>query len=307
MKNAIRISVGVAALLSAAALANAQTERASPQQGGSASQSRALGTNLATEIQPSPTGAEERGAAAGERGGQPSVEKAERNAAAAREGAEERKSQPGAEENGVTTGPRRTTDQAPEGNMGRGLQQGQRPHAQRPFAQHPYAARPAQPREEGRGPARQGAMGQERPGAQGAFRGPSPGGAAARGVISPDQEARIRDGVRNENAARADRYDFGRNVGAIVPRAERLAVLPPEVVAIVPQYRGYKFVIVEDDIVIVDPRTYRVAAVIPEARGPGFEPPPGPGPERVGPGPDLRGPDEEPLRPEPEPVPPNAL
>jgi hypothetical protein len=292
MKNTLGISVGVAALLSAAALANAQTESASPH-GGATSQSRTLEPNRATQTQPSRTGAEETGATAGERGGQTSVEKAERNAAAAREGAQERNGQQGAEAKGVTGGPRTTTGQAPEGSMG---QHGQRPYAPHPFAQHPYAPRPVAPGVQERGPGR--------PGVQGALREPPPppGGPAVRGTISPDQEARIREGVRNENSARADRYDFGRNVGALVPRGERLAALPPGVVAIVPQYRGYKFVIVEDDIVIVDPRTYRVAAVIPEARGPGFGPPPGPGAERVGPGPEPRGLDDEPLRAEPEPA-----
>ncbi len=118
-------------------------------------------------------------------------------------------------------------------------------------------------------------------------------------MMSPDQEARIRDRVRTAGSARADHADFGLNVGAAVPRGARLAVLPPDVVTIVPRFRGYKFVIVEDEIVIVDPRTYRVAAVIPEATGPGFEPA-GPGPERAGPGPEPGGPPLEPNGPGPE-------
>jgi Protein of unknown function (DUF1236) len=103
-------------------------------------------------------------------------------------------------------------------------------------------------------------------------------------MMSPDQEARIRDRVRSEHSARVGRADFGLNVGAVVPRSERLAVLPEDVVTIAPRFRGYKFVIVEDEIVIVDPRTYRVAAVIPEAGGPGVESR-GPGLEPGGPAP----------------------
>ncbi|WP_158658820.1 DUF1236 domain-containing protein [Methylocystis bryophila] len=147
---------------------------------------------------------------------------------------------------------------------GQQIQPGQRA-SQRPNAQQLGA--------QGRAGARQGAATPAQTGAQATRQQPLQGQARAQGAaISPDQQARIRDTVRNDHAARIDHADFGLNVGAVVPRSERLAVLPSNVVAIVPRYRGYKFVIVEDDIVIVDPRTYRVAAVIPETGEPGVAP-----------------------------------
>ncbi|HXZ17281.1 MAG TPA: DUF1236 domain-containing protein [Roseiarcus sp.] len=119
-----------------------------------------------------------------------------------------------------------------------------------------------------------------------------PGEPRAQGsaLISPDQEAGIRDSVRNDRSAHAD---FGLAVGSVVPRGQRLAILPDDAVSIAPRFRGYKFVIVEDEIVIVDPRTYRVAAVIPEAGGPGLEPG-GPDVEPGGPSLEPRGPGVEP-------------
>jgi hypothetical protein len=106
MKNTIRISVGIAALISAAALANAQAEIASPQ-GDANYEAQALEQARATETQPPQQGAEEQGAAAGERGGQALEEQAERNAAAARQRAEEQGAarpgaNQGAEQKGIT-------------------------------------------------------------------------------------------------------------------------------------------------------------------------------------------------------------
>jgi hypothetical protein len=39
--------------------------------------------------------------------------------------------------------------------------------------------------------------------------------------------------------------------------------LPSEIVQIVPQYRGFDYFLVEDEIVIVDPHTLEIVAVIP--------------------------------------------
>jgi hypothetical protein len=47
-----------------------------------------------------------------------------------------------------------------------------------------------------------------------------------------------------------------------VPRTVRIFDLPPEIVTIVPAYRGYKYVIVEDEILIIDPRTLRIVYII---------------------------------------------
>lgn len=39
--------------------------------------------------------------------------------------------------------------------------------------------------------------------------------------------------------------------------------MPSTIIAIVPEYRGYSYIVVRDEIVIVEPRTYRIVAVLP--------------------------------------------
>jgi Protein of unknown function (DUF1236) len=53
------------------------------------------------------------------------------------------------------------------------------------------------------------------------------------------------------------------SVGTAVPRDVRFQPLPAEVVEILPQYRGYNFFVVRDDIVIVEPSTYKIVDVLP--------------------------------------------
>ena len=57
--------------------------------------------------------------------------------------------------------------------------------------------------------------------------------------------------------------DFSITVNTVVPRHVRLFTLPGELVTIIPQYRRYKYIIVGDEIVIIDPHTFRIVAIIP--------------------------------------------
>ena len=66
-----------------------------------------------------------------------------------------------------------------------------------------------------------------------------------------------------ESSARVESVDFSISVGTVVPRHIKLVTLPPELVEIVPQYRSYKFIIVRDEILIIDPNTFKIVAVLP--------------------------------------------
>lgn len=61
---------------------------------------------------------------------------------------------------------------------------------------------------------------------------------------------------------RVTNVNFDIRVGASVPRSVSLHSLPADVVAVVPAYRSYRYVYVRDDIVIVNPATYEVVAVL---------------------------------------------
>jgi hypothetical protein len=53
------------------------------------------------------------------------------------------------------------------------------------------------------------------------------------------------------------------SIGSVIPRSIRLYALPPDVVSIYPRFRGYSFVLVEDEYVIIEPRTRQIVTVIP--------------------------------------------
>jgi hypothetical protein len=52
------------------------------------------------------------------------------------------------------------------------------------------------------------------------------------------------------------------NVGAVVPRTVKLAIVPTRVVEIYPAWRGYHYFIVEERIVIVEPETLKIVIII---------------------------------------------
>jgi Protein of unknown function (DUF1236) len=82
--------------------------------------------------------------------------------------------------------------------------------------------------------------------------------------LSEDQRSRIKTIVGRERGPRLGRnVDFSLTVGTRIPRSVHYAVLPEDIVRIVPQYRGFDYFLVEDEIVIVDPRTLEIVAVIP--------------------------------------------
>jgi len=82
--------------------------------------------------------------------------------------------------------------------------------------------------------------------------------------LSTEQRSRITTVIRNEHVAPINNADFAISVGARVPR-ERISLrpLPSEVVTIYPEWRGYEFFLVRDEIIVVDPRTLEIVAVLP--------------------------------------------
>jgi hypothetical protein len=81
--------------------------------------------------------------------------------------------------------------------------------------------------------------------------------------LSSEQKTKVHEVVTKESSARVDNVDFSISVNTVVPRHVRLHVLPPILVEIVPQYRTYRYIIVRDEILIIDPDTFRIVAIIP--------------------------------------------
>ena len=81
--------------------------------------------------------------------------------------------------------------------------------------------------------------------------------------LDRQQETRISASVSHLNVRPLTNVKFSLSVGTVVPRDVQLSTLPPDVVEIVPQYRGYSFALVKDEIVVVDPATYKIVTVLP--------------------------------------------
>jgi Protein of unknown function (DUF1236) len=68
--------------------------------------------------------------------------------------------------------------------------------------------------------------------------------------------------LRDRNVNRINTVNFSINVGTRVPRSVRLVALPTSVIEIVPEYRSYRYFVVDDQICIVEPSTYEIVEVI---------------------------------------------
>jgi hypothetical protein len=56
--------------------------------------------------------------------------------------------------------------------------------------------------------------------------------------------------------------NFSVSVGTVIPRETRLAPLPPILVEIYPQWRSYRYVIVEERIIIIEPDSFKIVAIV---------------------------------------------
>lgn len=81
-------------------------------------------------------------------------------------------------------------------------------------------------------------------------------------ALSPGHHAQIRETIRSQKVAPLTDVQFSVTVGQVVPRTVHLNRLPSRIVEYAPQYRGYEYILVGDEILIVDPRTLRIVAVI---------------------------------------------
>jgi hypothetical protein len=85
--------------------------------------------------------------------------------------------------------------------------------------------------------------------------------------IAPQQQTRITQSIARLNVQPLTNVNFSISVGGVVPRNLRLQTLPPDIVTVVPQFRNHRFVVVRDEIVIIEPSSYRIVAVLPRSGG----------------------------------------
>jgi hypothetical protein len=88
------------------------------------------------------------------------------------------------------------------------------------------------------------------------------GQAGANAKLSTEQRTRITTVIRSQNVAPVEHVNFAISIGTRVPHDVRFYPLPTEVVTLYPEWRGYEFILVGDQIVVVDPRTLEIVAVL---------------------------------------------
>jgi hypothetical protein len=82
--------------------------------------------------------------------------------------------------------------------------------------------------------------------------------------VSSEKQVRISETVSRARLAEPERnLNISIRVGETIPSRVRLHRLPPEIVAIEPQYRDYEYFATGDDVVIVEPRTHRIVSQVP--------------------------------------------
>jgi hypothetical protein len=88
------------------------------------------------------------------------------------------------------------------------------------------------------------------------------GQAGAGAKLSTEQRTRITTVIRDQHVAPVTNVNFSIAVGTRIPRDVTFHPLPTEIVTIYPDWRGYEFILVNDQIVVVDPQTFEIVAVL---------------------------------------------
>jgi hypothetical protein len=81
--------------------------------------------------------------------------------------------------------------------------------------------------------------------------------------ISQTQRMHIRESFRRHHWHRVARVGFPIFVGATWPRDYAVYDVPQDFVEYVPDYEGYKYIVVGNELLIIDPETWEIVAVIP--------------------------------------------
>lgn len=88
------------------------------------------------------------------------------------------------------------------------------------------------------------------------------GAAGAGAKLSTEQRTRITTVIRNQHTAPLNNVNFTIAVGTRVPRDVTFYPLPTEIVTIYPEWRGYEYIQVGDQILVIDPRSQEIVAVL---------------------------------------------
>jgi len=80
--------------------------------------------------------------------------------------------------------------------------------------------------------------------------------------LTTEQKTTIRTKVLTSSAPRVTNVNFDIKVGVVVPRTIRIAPVPVTLVEIEPEWRGFMYFVRGEEIIIVDPHTLEIVAVV---------------------------------------------
>ena len=86
-------------------------------------------------------------------------------------------------------------------------------------------------------------------------------GAAAGSKLSTEQRTKITSVIK-QHKVEPTKLSISVSVGTRVPTSVHLYPLPVEVVEVYPAWRGFEYILVGDQIVVINPRTHEIVAVL---------------------------------------------
>jgi hypothetical protein len=85
--------------------------------------------------------------------------------------------------------------------------------------------------------------------------------------LTDQQRSQVAASISAQKVEPATNVNFSISVGTRVPRSVHLHTVSADIVSSVPQYRGYSYFVTNNQIVIVEPRTYEIVSVMPYGGG----------------------------------------
>jgi hypothetical protein len=86
-------------------------------------------------------------------------------------------------------------------------------------------------------------------------------GAAGSAKLTTEQRTKISTVIKSQKVERVN-LNVSVSVGTRIPESVHVHALPQEVIVIYPEWRGYDYILVGEQIVIISPRTHEIVAVI---------------------------------------------
>jgi hypothetical protein len=86
-------------------------------------------------------------------------------------------------------------------------------------------------------------------------------GAAGSAKLTTEQRTKISTVIKSQKVERVN-LNVSVSVGTRIPTSVHVHPLPQEVIVIYPEWRGYDYILVGEQIVIISPRTHEIVAII---------------------------------------------